>query len=840
MPELQNFEKKWVLVQEIPEKNEPESFWLRNQYSEKCFKYIISYLVEYFGEIGGITEILSLLTIEENKPLIPIKYLDILFKLVSSFLEYTKEELRAKLLKSLKDAIQKRFNSLTDKEIKDFDKDFASNFINETKTLFLQHFPEETIHQIVETLELELALKYLKSSFFEKRIKGVNEIKEICERIEYSQNYSSHDNYYYQISRRRSMKYLTSEIFLKWLSENQVVEIILGDSMHVEIVKRCHDIIIFMCKHKYMPPGIINHIWQAGEGKHDSLVRVLYEMIIEISAYLSADSLKVLYEKIKQIPLCDYVELTLNLVKGFTENVIRINILNLKYSSKMEAFDEKNVEEQYLGIELLWKVILDNSSLANNLIEMAISHIKSIIYQMNTGILRTYFMTKALEEIRNGRSIPQSLSVGIHILNYYIKQRDLDSYFKKIQPGISGQNNLIDIVVKDLKRYQENVKTKLNENKNCNNNYLENVFEGKFSHKFNLERRLKMLEALVQMFQEFKEPAFTNEHLTELWNIFIKSANHDHDKRIYCAWLMNKNEENLSEINIILPSKPHILFQFNNILCDRQKTDFFNLCEEEFECFIYLFKIVNFYENKIKLMKNGKFYVVDIELSGKNDLWDIFLNTSSPQIIEGSINLLVNMHLQFSTNVDKRKKKEIQDNFTIKCINLLKQSFTNQNFALLNKAISLIMNFFEKFEGKSASYKDSAQRQSNNMSLHLITVTVMLKPDEIKKDIKVNYMETLGSFRRKISEEFKISINQFTFTNKINQSDLNDFNDDDNLLRDMCWSNLYVINRKNKSEENSDVSYHPKKLISDSPEYLDLLFMLLSSPNSGSFLLVFN
>lgn len=805
---------------------------------EKNFKYIVAHLIEYFGQIGGFAVLLDLLKIEEGRPLIPIKCIDIIFRLFSSMLEFLEEGLKSSVLKTLKETIEMRFSSLTDKEIKDFDKDFASNFIYEAKTLLMQHYPEQTIHQFVETMELDLALKYLKSSFFEKRIKGVNEIKEISERIEYTESHlSSNDNYYYQISRKRYVKYLTSEIFLKWLCNNKVVEILLGDSMHVEIVKRCHDILIFMCKHKYMPADILNHIWAAGEGKHDSLVRVLYEMIIEISAYLTPELLNLLYEKIKAIPLADYVELTLNLVKGFTENVIRINMLPSKYSLKYELPDDgKPIEEQFYGVELLWNAIIDSSPLENNLIEMAMGHIKSIASLTSTGPLRVFFMGKALEEIKNGQSMSQSLTIVMDILNYYLSQREVDSSFKKIHQMVKSQGNLIDLLIKDLKRYQKLVQNSMQSSSETSLSYLDKVYEGKFSHKTNLDKRLKTLETLIQLFTEFKEPLFTNEHLTELWGIFVKNGNHEMDKRIYCSWLMKKDAEgtNNNEINIILPAKTHMLHQFNNILCDKQQTDFFNLCEEEFECFSHLFKLVNYYEQKIKLTKAGKFLVVEIDLTGKNDLWDIFLNCNLPKIMNCAGELLVTMHLQFHTNVDRKKKKEIQDGFTVKCINLLKQSFSNQNFSLLNKAISLIINFFDKFEGKSSSTSSSVQRQGSGLSTHQISVTVHLKPDDVKKEIKINYMETMGSFRRKISEEFKILPRQFCFVSNTSINlDSNENVDDETLLREYCWNGTYVISRIKKKDENSEENYHPKKLISDNPEYLDLLFMVLSNPNSG-------
>jgi len=441
-------------------------------------------------------------------------------------------------------------------------------------------------------------------------------------------------------------------------------------------------------------------------------------------------------------------------------------------------------------------------------------------------------MNKCMFEIKNGTSIPQSLTVAINILLYYTSSRDLDNSYKKILQSLKVQFEIIDTLIKDLKRYKEVVKSGLKDNKA--GNYLETVYEGKFNHKVNLERRLKMIEVLISTYADYKDPILSLEHMEELWLIFIKHANHEHDRRIYCSWLMKKSDEDSpGEINLFLPSKMHFSHQFK-IFCNKNNTDYFNLIEEEFECFTYLFKLVNHYEGKIKLSKTGKFSIIDFELIGKTDLWDIFLNTTSQRIIENSIDLLVDLHLQFNVSFERKKKKEIQDDFTIKCINLLKQSFTNQNFGLLNKSISLIMSFFDKFEGKLTNIE---KYQKQNTS-HLMPVTVQLKPDDTKKEIKVSLMETLGAFKRKISEEFKIPMRQFTFVNKSNSSDYNDSNEDETLLREHGWSSLYMITRKpKKNDENSEDNYHPKKLISDSPEYLDLLFMLLSNPNSGNLLL---
>lgn len=118
-------------------------------------------------------------------------------------------------------------------------------------------------------------------------------------------------------------KYLNPEIFTKWILDNKVIEYIIGDSIQTEIIKRCHDIIKFMCNHNAFPVRMIDIIWAACVDKHETTVRAMYDMIVEISDHLPQEALDRIYSKIKEIPLDQYNELTLNLLKGFSENSIK-------------------------------------------------------------------------------------------------------------------------------------------------------------------------------------------------------------------------------------------------------------------------------------------------------------------------------------------------------------------------------------------------------------------------------------------------------------------------------------------------------------------------------------
>ena len=63
-------------------------------------------------------------------------------------------------------------------------KDLIQFFWDKAKILFLKHIDQLVFYRIKEEIDLNLALKFLKSPFLEKKLKGLNEINEISEKVD--------------------------------------------------------------------------------------------------------------------------------------------------------------------------------------------------------------------------------------------------------------------------------------------------------------------------------------------------------------------------------------------------------------------------------------------------------------------------------------------------------------------------------------------------------------------------------------------------------------------------------------------------------------------------------
>jgi hypothetical protein len=84
------------------------------------------------------------------------------------------------------------------------DKDNVSKFLRDAQIFFLRgRLPAADVYRAKEELDLLLALKLLRCPFLEKKLKGITEIKEISERVDFAQSPYEQD---------KGTKYLTPDL----------------------------------------------------------------------------------------------------------------------------------------------------------------------------------------------------------------------------------------------------------------------------------------------------------------------------------------------------------------------------------------------------------------------------------------------------------------------------------------------------------------------------------------------------------------------------------------------------------------------------------------------------
>lgn len=66
---------------------------------------------------------------------------------------------------------------------------------------------------------------------------------------------------------------------------------VFGDSTHPEIIKKGGDIVKLLSINKLLRPDIVDTIWNARKGKHETVVQAIDNLVIELASELPIELL---------------------------------------------------------------------------------------------------------------------------------------------------------------------------------------------------------------------------------------------------------------------------------------------------------------------------------------------------------------------------------------------------------------------------------------------------------------------------------------------------------------------------------------------------------------------
>jgi len=201
-------------------------------------------------------------------------------------------EFKQTLCSRVKDLIVNRLTTMTEKNLKKADKDVMTRLVAGLKSFLLLSHSEKETAQIIETTQLYVSLRFLQCGNLEKRLKGLNDIRTMVERVVQVNKNSSkrkYGIYEEEESKLPPSEFLTPDTLCDWLHENRVLEIILGGNNHIEIVKRCGPILKFMAvfSNGKFDAQTVSLVWKCQMGKHEEMVRTVYNLIQEILPFLN-------------------------------------------------------------------------------------------------------------------------------------------------------------------------------------------------------------------------------------------------------------------------------------------------------------------------------------------------------------------------------------------------------------------------------------------------------------------------------------------------------------------------------------------------------------------------
>ena len=90
---------------------------------------------------------------------------------------------------------------------------------------------------------------------------------------------------------------ITLTHFQEWIQNNNVLTIVLRDSLHQpQYVEKLEKILRFMIKEKTLTSEDLDKLWEAQSGKHDAIVKNVHDLLAKLAWDFSPEQLDHLFE----------------------------------------------------------------------------------------------------------------------------------------------------------------------------------------------------------------------------------------------------------------------------------------------------------------------------------------------------------------------------------------------------------------------------------------------------------------------------------------------------------------------------------------------------------------
>mmetsp|Transcript_9589 Transcript_9589/g.9218 ORF Transcript_9589/g.9218 Transcript_9589/m.9218 type:complete len:225 (+) Transcript_9589:1473-2147(+) len=220
-----------------------------------------------------------------------------------------------------------------------------------------------------------------------------------------------------------------------WILEQKVLETVFGENTHLEIVKRSGCFVKFLAKQGVLPPEIVELVWKCQQGKHEEMVRVIFNIIKECVPDVPEEIIDSFYAKIHTVPPKQYDEMFLTFLKDFTlqameSNYERYQATVMQTDSNNMAVDQQVEEremhivsalhehlqspnkglignEKLYGLPLFWELVQDKmtNQISTELAELAMNSLVAILKQEYIKHIRMHFVLKSLENLLKGETV---------------------------------------------------------------------------------------------------------------------------------------------------------------------------------------------------------------------------------------------------------------------------------------------------------------------------------------------------------------------------------------------------------------------------------------------------
>jgi ubiquitin C-terminal hydrolase len=201
--------------------------------------------------------------------------------------------------------ILSRLQVFSDKDQKFYNKVYISAIIR-TIYVFAGAKSSKSLYEQAEKTEMSISLQLLRSKFLDKRVKGMNNIADALERA--------------VLPGEGEFVWFKEGEMIAWLKGEKVVETVLTDRPHIEVLKRSQPVFSFLAERGQLSAQDLEELWDSTVDKHESYVRTVYDLVTSLAAVLPKELLTLIYEKLRKIDLAQSQDFIIIAMKNFTRS----------------------------------------------------------------------------------------------------------------------------------------------------------------------------------------------------------------------------------------------------------------------------------------------------------------------------------------------------------------------------------------------------------------------------------------------------------------------------------------------------------------------------------------
>ena len=275
---------------------------------------VMAFNINIFGQLGGFTKLKQIiLQIAETPHITDMIFVKRLLRTIFFMIEYMSQEQYEKYIVPAAEAACQYLKNIPESELKLIKEKEMKKFSRAHRRLAMiqgNAWPRAgLLMESIDNAEAELGLKLFLSSSLQQRLVGIDLIKVWWDRLKCKAP-----------SENNETENAKAKSFINWLVNINFVNLMLGENIHGEILKRGEKILASMYYWGSLSGGQLADIFDAALNKHEAVQGSIFHMLEYITVSLTSKDAGALYRKITSTPLSKLKENMVPLIGALIQN----------------------------------------------------------------------------------------------------------------------------------------------------------------------------------------------------------------------------------------------------------------------------------------------------------------------------------------------------------------------------------------------------------------------------------------------------------------------------------------------------------------------------------------